>query len=121
MATTTEELEDHLLQFAIDFAISGIYPSQIELITDKKKAKDKKRAIHRKAATLAAEKSKVYLQRQHRRVKVVTTKEEQKRILHACHCDPTSGHFGVTKTWRRVAERFYWRGMCEDVRELVSN
>ena len=43
-------------------------------------------------------------------VKVVTSVEERRRILRSCHSDPTSGHFGVTKTFRRVAERFYWRG-----------
>ena len=35
--------------------------------------------------------------------------------------EPTSGHFGVTKTYKRIAERFYWKGMITDVRELVSN
>ncbi len=101
MATTTTEEQEKLLQFAIDFALTGTYLSLDELTSDKRKDK---RAIHRKAATLTVQKGKVYLQSQQRRVKVITTKEEQKRILHACHCNPTSGHFGVTKTWRRVAE-----------------
>ena len=39
-------------------------------------------------------------------MKVVTAVEEQRRILESCHSNPTSGHFGTTKTWRRVAERF---------------
>ena len=33
-------------------------------------------------------------------VKVVTSVEERRRILRSCHSDPTSGHFGVTKTFR---------------------
>ena len=53
-------------------------------------------------------------------VKVVTAVEKQRRILELCHSDPTSGHFGRTKTWRRVAEWFYWRGMSKQVKELVS-
>lgn len=53
-------------------------------------------------------------------VRVVTSIEDRKRILQSCHSDPTSGHFGTTKTWRRVAERFYWKGMIDDVKELVS-
>ena len=52
-------------------------------------------------------------------VKVVTSVEDQKRILHSCHSDPTSGNFGVTKTWRRLAERFYWKGMYQDAKNLV--
>ena len=44
----------------------------------------------------------------------------EKRILQSCHADPTSGHFGMTKTWRRAAERFYWRGLSKQAKELVS-
>ena len=53
-------------------------------------------------------------------VKVVTSVEERRRILRSCHSDPTSGHFGVTKTFRRVAERFYWRGMYQDAKAIVG-
>ncbi len=117
-ATEPEDHEEKLLEYAIHFALTGSYPPLDDLTSEKRK--DRKRAIRRKAATLIVEKGEVYLQRQHRRVKAITTKDEQKRILHACHCEPTSGYFGITKTWRRVAERFYWRGLCDDVKELVS-
>ena len=53
-------------------------------------------------------------------VKLVTSVDDQNRILHSCHMDATSGHFGVTKTWRRLAERFYWKGMYQDAKKLVS-
>ena len=75
MATIPEEREQ-LLQLAIEFAISSTYPPHLE---------DKKRAIHRKAAALTIEKGEVFLQRQQRRAKAVTTKQEQKRILDTCH------------------------------------
>ena len=52
-------------------------------------------------------------------VKLITSVEDQKRILQSCHSDSTSGHFGVTKTRRRLAERFYWKGMYQDVKKLV--
>ena len=51
----------------------------------------------------------------------MTSIDDQTRILRSCHADSTSGHFGVTKTWRRLAERFYWRGMYLDTKKLVSN
>ena len=53
-------------------------------------------------------------------VKVVMSVDDQKHILRSCHSDPTSGHFGITKTWRRVAERLYWKGMYQDAKTLVS-
>ena len=43
-----------------------------------------------------------------KKLRVVTFPAEQMMILKSCHSDATSGHFGVTKMWRRVAERFYW-------------
>ncbi len=41
--------------------------------------------------------------------------------LQSCHSHPTSGHFGITKTWHRLAERFYWKGLCKDVKNMVGN
>ena len=52
-------------------------------------------------------------------MKVVTSLNEQRRILESCHSDLTSGHFGTTKTWRRAAECFYWRGMSSQAKVLV--
>ncbi len=37
MATTTTEEHEELLQFAIDFALTGTYPSLDELTSDKRK------------------------------------------------------------------------------------
>ena len=60
------------------------------------------------------------MQRKQRKVKVVTSANKRERILKACHSEPTSGHFGLTKTWKRIAERFYWKGIVSNVRQLVS-
>ena len=92
--------------------INGAYPSNLN--------KEKKRAVRKRASTLILESGEVYLQRKDRRVKVIQSRKDQLLIIKACHSEPTSGHFGVTKTWRRVAERFYWKGMVADVHEHVS-
>ncbi len=72
MATIPEDKEEQLLQLAIELATSGTYPLGL--------AKDKKRAGRRKVATLTIEKGEMFLQRQKRKVKVIATKQEQKRI-----------------------------------------
>ena len=36
------------------------------------------------------------------------------------HVHPTSGHLGVKKTIARVKERFTWKGVVEDVKNIVS-
>ena len=45
-------------------------------------------------------------------------REEQKQILDMCHSESTSGHFGV-KTFNRVRERIYLKGMFKDAEDLV--
>ena len=103
--------EDLILDSAIEYKLSGTYPPSL--------TKDKKRAVRKRVGTLIADNGEIYVQRKKGRVKVVTSVEEQGRILRACHSDATSGHFGSTKTWRRVAERFYWRGMANQVKAMV--
>ena len=53
-------------------------------------------------------------------MKVVTDNKEKDRIVKDAHAGPTSGHFGITRTWKRISERFYWKGMYEDVKKQVS-
>ena len=50
----------------------------------------------------------------------IQTADEKKRILHACHVDPTAGHLGREKMLHRIKERFMWRGMYSDVQQLES-
>ena len=102
---------DDILNFAIYYCLhDGSYPDGL--------TKEKKRAVHKRAAKLETE---VFLLRKGKRIKVVQTEKAQKQILQACHSDPTSGHYGVTKTWNRVAEQFYWKRMINDVSLALFN
>ena len=47
--------------------------------------KDKRRAVRKRAATLVVDKGEVFLKRKGRQVEVVTTVEDQRRILESCH------------------------------------
>ena len=88
--------------FAIYYCLhDGSYPDGL--------TKEKKRAVRKRTAKLETEKGKVFLLRKGKRIKVVQTEKKQKQILQACHSDPTSGHYDVTKIWNRVAEWFCWR------------
>ena len=53
-------------------------------------------------------------------VSYIIDRKEQKRIVIACHEDPTSGHMGTKRTLARITERFIWPGVTKDVQELVS-
>lgn len=52
-------------------------------------------------------------------LRFIQSKDEQKRILQACHADAIAGHMGKTRTIFRIKERFMWHGMVKDVKELV--
>ena len=84
------EKDDQILDLAIHYALN--YPETEEL------TKYQKRAVRKRAATLLVEKGEVYLEKKERKVKVISSVQEQQRILKACHSEATSGHFGVTKT-----------------------
>ena len=71
--------EDHILDFAIEYKQSGTYPPAL--------TKEKKRAVRKRTASLIADNGEIYVERKNRRVKVVTSAEEQARILRACHSD----------------------------------
>lgn len=45
--------------------------------------------------------------------------KDKQRVLQSCHSHPTSGHFGISKTWQRISERFYWKGLSKDVKNMV--
>ena len=42
------------------------------------------------------------------------------RIVQACHVDPMSWHMGIKRTVARVKERFAWKGVVQDVQQIVS-
>lgn len=54
-------------------------------------------------------------------MRYVQSVEEQKKILHGCHVDPTAGHMGRERTLFRIKERFMWKGMYRDVQLLVCS
>ena len=52
-------------------------------------------------------------------VRYIRDRKKQLRIVHACHEDKTSGHLGYRKTLARITERFMWKGVSKDAKEIV--
>ena len=52
-------------------------------------------------------------------VRYISSPDEQRKILSACHVDPTGGHMGAKCTLSRISERFKWPGMVKDVHYMV--
>ena len=54
--------------------------------------------------------------------KVITPPEvDRLRIIEECHDSTMAGHKGENKTFERVRERFYWKGMREEIRDYVRS
>ena len=99
--------EDRILDLAIHYALNNNYPVTAEL------TKDQKRAVRKRAATLLVEKGEVYLEKKERKVKVISSVQEQQRMLKACHSEATSGHFGVSKTQEGLLRDSIGRGWSQ--------
>ena len=46
---------------------------------------------------------------------------EQINVISAYHDEPTAGHYGTEKTFARIAQRYYWKGMRKDIENYVRN
>lgn len=51
--------------------------------------------------------------------KIVVPKEERQHLISQAHEPPTAGHVGVYKTVKRLAERYYWPKMRNDVARSI--
>ena len=90
----------------------------MEHIQATQSSKERKRAVRKRAERIEIVKGELFLLKH--KVKI-TDPKEQKRILEACHSDHViSRHFGVMKTCKRLTERFYWRGIAIQAKDLVS-
>ena len=63
--------------------------------------------------------SDYYLVQELIEIRCVSSREEQLRIVQACHADPTSGHLGFRRTMARITERFFWKGIARDSKDVV--
>lgn len=49
-----------------------------------------------------------------------TSKEEIRKILTENHYSELAGHPGVTRTYHRIKERYYWKTMKLDIKDYVK-
>lgn len=49
----------------------------------------------------------------------VTPKAQRDALYYRFHDDPTSGHLGTHKTYKRISSRYYWPKMRQDIAKYV--
>ena len=51
--------------------------------------------------------------------KLMVPRENREQILNEVHNEPTAGHPGIEKSYKRVAQIYYWPGMYKTIAEHV--
>src|SRR5436190_1451732 len=49
----------------------------------------------------------------------ILEKDEIESILFMTHDHATEGHFGIDATYNKISEKYYWKGMKEDIKEYI--
>lgn len=52
---------------------------------------------------------------------VIPPEEERSHIIEECHQSTTAGHKGVTKTFHRIRQNYYWNNIKAQVQEFIRN
>lgn len=53
--------------------------------------------------------------------KLVIPKYQRSEIIKQFHDSPLASHFGVSKTFNRVSEQYYWPGIKADIKKYVAH
>ena len=54
------------------------------------------------------------------RIVIPDDQQLKQQLLHEYHATPISGHAGSLRTYVRMAQQFYWKGMCKDIAKFVK-
>ncbi|KAL5497543.1 hypothetical protein EMCRGX_G014031 [Ephydatia muelleri] len=111
-----DEVKENLVEEAYQYLRRKSYPAGA--------SEGRKRCIRRKAAKFVLKNGELFFKKMNKgkesEIRYVVNTEEQQRILHGCHNDPTAGHMGVKRTLIRINERFRWPGMVKDMTNMVA-
>ncbi len=66
------------------------------------------------------EKGVLYRKKEGKRLQVIR-RWEMEGVLYMMHDHPISAHFGVKATYEKIKERYYWKGIKEDVKVYVKS
>src|SRR5436853_5436188 len=74
----------------------------------------------KQSETFEVRNGKLYRKKKNGKILRVLKEDETDAILFMTHNYETGGHFGVDTTYNKIADRYYWKGMYEDVKEYVK-
>src|SRR6185295_10708931 len=81
--------------------------------------KNEKEKIQKMSKGLIEKLGKLYKQDEQGKLLKILKENEIEAILYMTHDHPTGGHFGVTSTYNKIKEKYYWKGMKNDIEEYI--
>ncbi|CAF4128773.1 unnamed protein product, partial [Didymodactylos carnosus] len=43
------------------------------------------------------------------------------KVMAAYHDHPTSGHFGIRRTWHKLKDRYFWPNMMSTIENYIKS
>src|SRR5213078_3270220 len=71
--------------------------------------------------TFEVRNGKLYRRKKDGKILRVLKEDETDAILFMTHNHETGGHFEVDTTYNKIADRYYWKGMYDDIRGYVKS
>ena len=100
------------------------YPKSFEN-REKKILKDKKRDFRKKCPSFQVKNGLLYhipTKSRPDSIREVPKEIDKERIFRALHCSKAGGcHFGICATFNKISERYWWKGMYNDILSKVNS
>uniref|UniRef100_A0A0P4W6N1 Integrase zinc-binding domain-containing protein n=1 Tax=Scylla olivacea TaxID=85551 RepID=A0A0P4W6N1_SCYOL len=91
--------------------LSGKYPAKM--------SRNDKRQLRKQRETFKIKDDKLYRSRRGKWVEIITTPSEAYEKMKLIH-ETNQGHIGIVKTKSRIAMKYYWHGMSQDVINYIT-
>ena len=101
---------------------SKLYKGYMTYLSDLRDAEgltDEQQWTIRKTAINYFINGNILYRRHHGKQRLVVPDTKKQMILEASHDHQLAGHMGVDNTYQRLATKYYWKEMYDDVREYI--
>ncbi|XP_071943839.1 uncharacterized protein [Antedon mediterranea] len=105
-------MADHEFDALRNYLQNNVYPVNYSEIL--------KRSLRRKAKNFTILRDILYYKQHSGRLLRVLLPKEKNEVLNSIHKQAHGGHLGVNKTWKKIRERYYWKGSFDGVRNFIA-
>src|SRR5216117_2346329 len=93
------------------------YEKILESLQGTVKNKKKRKQLE----TFEVRNGKLYKKKKNGKILRVPKEDETDAILFMTHNHEMGGHFGMDTTYNKIADRYYWKGMYDDIKKYVKS